>query len=346
MSKSDEIEPDRYEEYPHPRESAQLIGHHAQQRALLDAYRSGRFHHGWILGGEAGIGKASFAYMAAKFLFAHPDPDGTAVQHAQSLSVASEHPAARKVVARSHPDLVTINRFDPETSKVKTQIGVETVRRAIDRLMTTSGEGGWRVCIVDCADDLNVSSANALLKTLEEPLPRTVFLIVSHAPGRLLPTIRSRCRRLDFEPLPPDDLSRILQMIGVENGAPPAQTGEGSIHACLAMLDETQRKLVERVAHLAGSGSADQHGDLIALCEAIGSRDAEGHARIVVEHLRRMAEAKVKEQAVSGERAVSLAEFWSRAGQILAETEAYNLDRRPMLMTLFDAYAQASQRGI
>jgi hypothetical protein len=164
---------------------------------LLDSYKSGRTPHAWLIGGEPGIGKATLAYRLARFVLAYPEPRLPVVQKATSLAVDAEHPVARRIAAQAQGDLLVLERvINEQTGKLYTVIRVEDVRKAVPFFGSTAGEGGWRIAIVDAVDDLQREGANALLKVLEEPPPRTLLLLISHAPGRELPTIRSRCRRL------------------------------------------------------------------------------------------------------------------------------------------------------
>src|SRR5208282_2255246 len=175
---------------------------------LLDAYRAGRLPQAWILGGSQGVGKPTLAWRIARFLAAHPDPSAPAVQQAKNLAVDSDHPAARKISALSFGDIALLRReWQEKTKKHATRISVDDVRQAIHIFEQAAGEGGWRMALIDSADDLNPNSANALLKLIEEPPPRCLFLIVAHQPGRILPTIKSRCRRLMLQGLAPDELA-------------------------------------------------------------------------------------------------------------------------------------------
>src|SRR5882724_716451 len=193
---------DEAQAWPHPREADVLIGHEEAERALLGAYRGGRLPHAWLIGGPAGIGKATLAYRMARFVLANADPASAAVQAASSLAVDPSHPVARQVAARAHSDLLVLERTLTDTGSLRSVITVDEVRRTVSFFGSTAGQGGWRVCVVDSADELQYPQAsNALLKVLEEPPPGALFLVVSHAPGRLLPTIRSRTRRLDLRPL-------------------------------------------------------------------------------------------------------------------------------------------------
>jgi DNA polymerase-3 subunit delta' len=158
-----------------PRLTNDLFGHADAERTLLDAYRSGRIPHAWLIGGESGIGKATLAYRMARFVLAYPDPAMPAVQKAQSLAVPADHPAARRVASQSHSDLLALRRvINEKTGKLFTVIRVDDVRRSVPFFGSTAGEGGWRVAIVDSVDELNKESENALLKVLEEPPPRAL----------------------------------------------------------------------------------------------------------------------------------------------------------------------------
>ena len=138
----------------------------------------------------------------ATFVLAHPNPAAPAVQNATSLAVPADRPVARRVAGQSHTDLLTLERiFNEKTGKLFSSIRVDDVRRTVSFFGSTAGEGGWRIAIVDSVEELEKSGENALLKVLEEPPPRALLLLISHAPGRVLPTIRSRCRLLMLRPL-------------------------------------------------------------------------------------------------------------------------------------------------
>ena len=197
---------------PHPRATSELFGHAEAEQTLLDAYRGGRIPHAWLIGGERGIGKATLAYRMARFVLAHPDPAAPAVQNAKSLAVPADHPVARRIAGQAHSDLLVLERvINEKTGKLFTVTRVDDVRRTVPFFGSTAGEGGWRVAIVDPLEDLNRDGENALLKVLEEPPPRALLLLVSHAPGRVLPTIRSRCRTLILRPLADDGRRRAPQ---------------------------------------------------------------------------------------------------------------------------------------
>jgi DNA polymerase-3 subunit delta' len=189
---------------PEPRANPLLLGHAAAETSLLEAMRSGRMHHAWLITGPDGVGKATLAYRFARHLLAGISADNT-------LALDPSHPVFRRVAAGAHADLHTVElAYDEKRRRMRTQIAVEDVRGISAFMSLTPAEGGWRVAIVDAAEEMNQSSANALLKILEEPPRRAILLLVCAAPGRLLATIRSRCRRLRLDPLPPEAMEQLL----------------------------------------------------------------------------------------------------------------------------------------
>ena len=189
---------------PEPRANPILLGHPAAEATLLEAMRTGRMHHAWLLTGPAGIGKATLAFRFARRLLAGQPRD-------DSLALPPDDPVFRRVAAGSHADLLTVElTYNQQTKRMRTQIAVDDVRRINNFMSLTPAEGGWRVAVVDDAESLNLNSANALLKILEEPPNRAILLLVCSAPGRLLPTIRSRCRRLRMSPLDDAPMGQLL----------------------------------------------------------------------------------------------------------------------------------------
>lgn len=180
---------------PHPRETFTFTGHDAEEHAFADALRGGRMHHAWLLAGPKGLGKATLAYRVARIAL------GARASGARPLDADPEHPVARRVAALSHPDLFVLRRGLNERGKPRREIAVDDARELGAFFSLAPSEGGMRVAIIDAADDLNRNAANAILKTLEEPPARSLLLLVSHSPGALLPTIRSRCRRLALRAL-------------------------------------------------------------------------------------------------------------------------------------------------
>jgi DNA polymerase-3 subunit delta' len=189
-----------------PRANPLLLGHAQAEATILDSIRAGRVHHAWLITGAEGVGKATLAYRFARRLLAgQPKPD------ADTLALDPGHPVFRRVAASAHADLHTVERIlNDKTKRMQTEIVVSEVRKVNGFMSLTPAEGGWRVVVVDGAEDLNPNAANALLKILEEPPPRAILLLVCSAPGRLLPTIRSRCRRLRLSPLTDAAMGELL----------------------------------------------------------------------------------------------------------------------------------------
>ncbi len=199
-----------------------LAGHEIAEATLVAEAMAGRLHHAWLITGPMGIGKATLAFRFARWLLAGcPGP---------RLEVADTDPVSRRVAAGTHADLVAIGRsFDEKRQRHRTEIVADDVRPIGDFLRRTAAEGGWRVVILDDADLLNRHAANALLKILEEPPPRAVLVLVSSSPGRLLPTIRSRCRLLRLAPLDP-----LQMMLALERLLPEESEADRSLLAELA----------------------------------------------------------------------------------------------------------------
>ncbi|MBZ6378571.1 hypothetical protein B5C34_12210 [Pacificimonas flava] len=178
-----------------------LVGHDDQRQALEAAWRSGTPHHAWLLTGPRGVGKRTFARAASSMV----------LSGATSFTDGYDSDAATKLEAGSHPDFRALARSEnPNTGKLRTEIVVDDVRAIGDMLSRHPSLSDWRTVIIDSACEMNRNAANALLKNLEEPPKRTVFFLVCHNPGRLLPTIRSRCRALAFRPLGDDDVRTVL----------------------------------------------------------------------------------------------------------------------------------------
>jgi DNA polymerase-3 subunit delta' len=212
-------ETDRAPGAPHPRETFELFGHEAEERAIAEALGGARMHHAWLIAGPRGLGKATLAYRFARAALGAP------CKGPRPLDVDCEHLVARRISALSHPDLFVLRRGLNDRGKPRREITVDEARELGQFFSLAPSEGGMRVAIVDAVDDLNRNAANAILKTLEEPPARSVLILVCHAPGAILPTIRSRCRRLALRPLADAQMRAVVtdadaQLLELAKGRP------------------------------------------------------------------------------------------------------------------------------
>jgi DNA polymerase-3 subunit delta' len=338
--------PDDPDAMPHPRAVSRLFGHAEAERTLIDAYRSGRMPHAWLIGGPAGIGKATVAYRMARFVLAHPDPSAKDVQAARSLDVPADDPAARKIASQSHTGLLALQReINEATGKLFTEIRAEDVRRTVPFFGATAGEGGWRVAIVDSVDELNATGENALLKVLEEPPPRALLFLISHAPGRVIPTIRSRCRILTLRPLPAEEVAAAAAAItgrSVDADVKAAAgLSEGSVARALALLDEDTLALRQRIEGLLDQLPALDARALHTLGDALSGADRRAFDAFT-DTVNAWLSARLHRGPQDAPRLARLAEVWDRNNRAAAEAEAFNLDRKPLIFAMFSQLAEAT----
>src|ERR1700676_786960 len=334
---------------PHPRETLSLFGHRDAEMTLLNAYRSGRIPHAWLIGGAQGIGKATLAYRMARFVLAHRDPGAPGVLAALTLELDPSHPVARHVAAGAHGGLLTLERTPNDKGVMRTVITVDETRETISFFGSTAAVEGWRVCIVDTVDELNPNAANALLKILEEPPQQSLFLLVSHAPARVLPTIQSRCRKLALRPLATADVIRAAAQAAQIAADDPAlieaaEAAEGSVARALTLLGGDALQLHQRTAALLATlprlaprelhalGDAPRGSDRVALAAFIDSVD-----RWVSERLR----SDDANANANLPRLARLAEVWEKINRAARDTAEYNLERKPLVFSVFGLLAEA-----
>ncbi len=348
----DPRESDRAPDLPHPRDARDLLGHAGAERAMLDAYRGGRLAHAWLIGGPRGIGKATLAWRFARFLLAYPDPSSPEVARATDLGVPDTHPVWARLRGRATGDLAVLRReWNEKGKRFYDEIRVDEVRKALGLFQRAAGAGGFRLCILDSADDLNRSSANALLKVIEEPPPRSLFLIVAHRPAQILSTIRSRCRKLTLGALEGDSLRRAVLAARGRDPAPAAHdldavlgrsggsvgralhlldakrlTLDGELRAQLDRLPQVEWRAVHRIADLLAAADRGTSGEVLT--------DA------VLDWL----DARARAAAAAGtpaRRLAPLAEVWDKVRVAAREAEALNLDKRPLILSTFADLAEA-----
>lgn len=356
-------------EIAHPRDVLDLIGHIQAQRDFLDAWTSGRLAHAWLLTGPKGIGKATLAYRIARFVLSGGGEGGGLFGGPpDTLAISASHPVVHQVSAQGHRDLKVVERgfTDDKKAKMRTEIVIDDVRKIGD-LFHQTADAGWRVVLIDAADEMNRNAANAVLKILEEPPSKALILMVSHSPGRLLPTIRSRCRRLALNPLPQETICQLLaknrpDLTDAELVA-LANLGEGSLGKALALAAEGGLELYRDLIGLLSALPRLDVPALHAFAERVGKNDADTAWRTVAEltvwWLARLVRAGGRQgrgmaEVVPGEAelmarllaAASLdrwLDLWEKTGALFARTDAVNLDRKQALLTAFLAVERLSR---
>lgn len=350
--------PDRLEGWPAPGENPDWFGDPEAEQTLLDAFRRGRIHHAWLICGPKGIGKATLAYRFARFVLAHPEPGAPDVLGAGDLAVPPDHPAFRKVAAGGHPNLLVLQRaYNEARKRFYTELTVDEIRRSIAFFGSTAGEPGWRIAIVDPADDMNASAANALLKNLEEPPARALFLIVCHAPGRLLPTIRSRCRQLNVRPLTSDTIERaLLRHSAVEPNELRLATelAEGSLRRAVQLVQEGGSETYRELGRVLQSAPAIEVEAMHALAAKVAARDADeafdgfldALSSWLDRRVRRLEEPVGTVQLSPAMRRVPLeswAEVWENVRRSSTLVDTLNLDRKQAVLSILMTLARATR---
>lgn len=352
-------ESDRIGALAHPRERLELFGHAAAARTFAIAARSGRMHHAWIIAGPKGVGKATLAWRFARALLAHG-----AAKCPDDLAVAAEHPMQRLVAALAHPDLLLIRRpWDTERKRARTVVTVDEVRRLPAFFSQFASYDGPRIAIVDAADDMNTAAQNALLKILEEPPARALLLLVSNAPGGLLPTTRSRCRMLTLRALDTEPMRQAV-----------AHLAPG--------IDERQRELLcalaegspGRALELAETGAQDLYREIVGILQDLPRLNAprlfalaEKMARASTDRLAAFVGllAQIEERVLRGAytalppvpgeetllrqlRVTVPLDGWSRLWDDLRDqanrADALNLDKKQLVLNTFYAIEAAAKR--
>ena len=330
--------PDTIEGVPPPGEHPHLFGHGGAWGSFRDAVASDRLHHAWLLGGPKGVGKATFALRAAASLLGSNGPDDD---------------VARQIARGAHPGLLHIARgWDEKSKKFRTQLSVDDVRRTQRFFGMTAAGGDRRVCIVDAADEMSTGAANALLKVLEEPPAGAVFFVVAHLPGRLLPTIRSRCRALQFGALDDGEMHALVEALGprpdAKLGAKAIAAAQGVPRQALLALQGDVLDLFgkfEAIAARALAGQFDWQG-AHALAEKLSNRNAGGVFDQFHDLVGAWISARVRDADAADARSLARwAVLWERMHSSLDCGRTFNLDRKQIVLdlfaALFDAVAQA-----
>lgn len=351
----------------HPRHTATLRGHAAAERGFLDAWTADRLHHAWLIEGPRGIGKATLAYRIARFVLqgrraAEGGLFGAALPPA-SLHVDPESGVFHRVAAAAHADLLTVERSLSDRGRMRREIVVADARALPGFFAMTAAEGGYRVAIVDSLDEANRESVNSLLKIVEEPPPRALILLLAHRPGAVLPTIRSRCRRLQLRPLADEDVLAVLREhrpnLAEEEAAVLVRLAEGAPGRALRFADLGGAELHLQVAALLERLPALDLPGVHALGDKLG-RGAEGDGLSVLGELLDWWLTRVIRRAGGGRFGPAEAEegvlarlagrgsldrwidLWEKTGRLVERAEALNLERKQVVLTLFGAFARTA----
>ncbi len=329
------------EPLPHPRDVFDFFGHDGAELAFEDARARGRLHHAWLLTGPEGVGKATFAFRAARRLLGAPEAADFGV-----LGADPAHAVSRQVMARAHPDLLVLERVGAD-GKPRRIIPVDEARKLSEFFSKSPASAPHRVAIIDAADDLNMNAANAVLKTLEEPPPQGVLLLVSHSPGGLLPTIRSRCRRLGFSPMAEAETAQFVEDragVSQEDAIRLARMSGGApgrawrlAQAGAVALDDAAKTLIADLPEV---------DEAMAQALADRFRGAEGAAifNMLFDRLADRVHSKVMTWA---QDSVAGLDPWVRAWDTLrrlpGEVEGVNLDRADAFFTALNDLRMAAR---
>ncbi len=351
---------DEIEGWPLPEEQTEWLGDPDVEQTLRDAYASGRMHHAFLIGGPRGIGKATLAYRFARFMLAHPDP-AKSISAPPGLGLPESDPVFRRVAGRGHPNLITLARpWDEKGKRFRTELIVDEVRRLIPFFGSTAAEAAWRIVIVDAADDMNASAANALLKLLEEPPSRSLFLIVSHAPGRLLPTIRSRCRSLTLAPISDANVVAALSdgldedaLAGAELDL-VARLAGGSLRRAIHLAEEEGTELYRELLRLTSRLPDLDIPAVHRFADRVSRRGDDDSYLTALDLIRDWLQRRVRREpelesspplapAVAGAPLAQWAEVWEKAEESSGLAEELNLDRKQVILTIFMSLARATR---
>lgn len=353
--------------WPRPRENPDLVGHEGAEEALLSAYHGGRLGHAWLISGQRGIGKATLAFRFARYLFASGGPSPRDGARPADLAVAPEHPVFRRLAGCAHADLITIERtLNDKTGRLRSQITADDARALPRFFATTAAEGGWRIAVIDCLDEMNRHAANSLLKILEEPPDNALIMLVSHSPCSVLPTIRSRCHRLALRPLglkalcallanrfPESSEADNLALARLSNGSPgrafplAAAGGIAVYRDMVALLESLPRidgaalhRFSDRLARASNAGLYRAARELLLAWVARMVREAaaETEGEDVVP-----GEGALMRRLCAGRGLDPWLEVWENIGRLFVQADSVNLDKKQVVMSAFTALEKAAR---
>ena len=364
---SDTHSPDVIESRSNP----YFLGHDIAETTFLETWNGGRVAHSWLICGQRGIGKSLLAYRIARFALNHGSSThggnlfGEMATY-NSLQMSEEHHLFRRTAALGHSDFRVVERgwADAKKNKRKSVIGVDDVRTVSSFLSKTPSEGGWRVVIIDAADEMNINAANAVLKILEEPPSRSLILLIAHNPDRLLPTIRSRCRRLDLRPLKEtqvaDLLKRYCPNLNKDELSVLTILAQGSIGKALEFVDNGGANLFRELMSLFGNGLELNINQARALADKVSRGDTfRTLSSLILWWLARISSLYARgillsfTEIVPGEQSLAVklmststpamwAETWLEIQRISDQTLTLHLDRKRSLILMLNTIVQTA----
>lgn len=338
-----------------------LEGHKKTAQIFLDSYEAGRLHHAWLIAGPRGIGKATLAYHLARFLLKQDGSAGpglfgkegppAAKAGTDAFYTAEDDPLFMRVASGSEGNLKVIRRgYNEKTHRKRSEIVVDDVRALHDFFEMTAAHEGWRIAIIDSADAMNRSAANALLKMLEEPPKKSVLLLISHAKGRLVPTIKSRCQQLLLSPLQEEEVAEVVAKLQPEMPEGDVKTyaglSGGSPGLALRLALFGGKDLFELISMLL-SGVDLTTREKHAFATELGSNQNEEKYFLFLDLVRAEVLARTKAMARAGVAKTRLdcwVGLWEKIDRITGEGEGLNLGRKQMILLLLEDLCQAGAK--
>ncbi len=347
---------DRMEGIAYPGEHTNLFGHERARKLVCDAYASGKMHHAWLVSGQHGIGKATFALTLAGHILRNGGPANTS---SEWTAPQIDDPVMSQIGKGGHPNLLQLSRpWDSKKKAFRSSLTVEEIRRTVSFFGTTSGENNWRICIIDTADDMTNSAANALLKILEEPPHQTIFFVLAHSAGRLLPTIRSRCRHLPLRALGDDDLRQALVALGYDVGDMSendwhslSRLSGGSVRAALVILQQDGLRILRQFEDILqpDSQKVPNWPAIHKLADELSLKKRQDQYHLLFDFARNHIGKLIHEGATQigtdkgkGNNSTlsnlaRMCEVWDKTMQSANQAESYNLDKKQVILNLFGA---------
>lgn len=323
-----------------PAQSRMLLAHETAANILTQNYRNNRLHHAWLLSGPKGIGKATLAFRFAEHLLRNPE----SASAPESLEFLDD-PVHSQVAKGAHPNILVLRKpYDQKTKKFKTRITVDEIRKTASFLQSASAAESWRIVIVDPADDMNASAANALLKILEEPPARTLFFVIAHSPRGLLPTIRSRCQSLTLKPLNEIDLIDVLKHQPIcsdlteEELVKLAALAKGSVRRALQLTNSNILEIYSGFLELITAKTQDigqLHRLAGMLSPAAKSVEYGLFMDLIYDHIADRMRDMAKNDQVPLKQVSRWSDIWDKTREANARAETWNMDKKQVILDLY-----------